>query len=217
MLNKKIAFQKSGAGFTPFRNFQIKNFIGKFIPRFNKSGSLTGFTLIQLLVVIAIIGLLASVVLVSLNSARQKARNAKRVADLSQMQKALELYFDTYNSYPVTSGWRSQCNAWGGYAGNLVIYDTTAGRGIVPQFMSAMPADPAMKSATNNACYLYMSDGVNYKILDHDISPAEGGSFNYQSYPNLIDPARDSGGNSCSVDGTGIWSWAVYTSGACTW
>ncbi len=175
----------------------------------------SGFTLIELLVVIAIIGLLASVVLVSLNSARQKARNAKRVADLSQMQKALELYYDTYNTYPVTSGWRSQCNAWGGLASNLVIYDVTASRGIVPQFMSSMPADPAMKPTTNNACYLYYSNGVDYKILDHDISPAEGGSFNYQAYPNVIDPARDSGSNPCSVDGTGIWSWAVYTPGFC--
>ena len=59
-----------------------------------------GFTLIELLVVIAIIGILASVVLASLNSARKKSRDARRVADIKQIQLALELYFDSHSSYP---------------------------------------------------------------------------------------------------------------------
>lgn len=59
-----------------------------------------GFTLIELLVVIAIIGILSSVVLASLNDARQKSRDAKRVADIKQLQLALELYFDASSTYP---------------------------------------------------------------------------------------------------------------------
>jgi len=51
-------------------------------------------------VVIAIIGILASVVLASLNTARRKSRDARRIADVKQIQLALELYFDANQGYP---------------------------------------------------------------------------------------------------------------------
>lgn len=72
------------------------------IPRVKYSRS-SGFTLIELLVVIAIIGLLASVVLVSLNSARSKSRDAKRLADVRQLASAMELYMSDNNTYPPTT------------------------------------------------------------------------------------------------------------------
>lgn len=60
-----------------------------------------GFTLIELLVVIAIIGILSSVVLASLNGARKKGRDARRISDLKQIQLALEMYYDSNSSeYP---------------------------------------------------------------------------------------------------------------------
>ncbi len=59
-----------------------------------------GFTLIELLVVIAIIGILSTLAIVALGSARQKARDSKRVADLNQIGKALELYYNDNNAYP---------------------------------------------------------------------------------------------------------------------
>lgn len=61
-----------------------------------------GFTLIELLVVIAIIALLASVIMLSLSNARQKARDAKRVADIKEIANSMELYFSKNNTYPAS-------------------------------------------------------------------------------------------------------------------
>jgi len=59
-----------------------------------------GFTLIELLVVVAIIGLLATMSIIALNTARAKARDAKRIADVKQIQTALELYYNDNGDYP---------------------------------------------------------------------------------------------------------------------
>lgn len=59
-----------------------------------------GFTLIEILIVISIIGLLASVVLVNLGGFRAKGRDARRIADLRTLQNTLELYFGVNNKYP---------------------------------------------------------------------------------------------------------------------
>ena len=69
---------------------------------FNKKTGQRGFTLIELLVVIAIIGILATIVLVSLNSARQKARDTRRVSDLRQIQLGEEIYYNSNGTYAAT-------------------------------------------------------------------------------------------------------------------
>ena len=60
------------------------------------------FTLIELLVVIAIIGLLSTLSIIALNSARAKARDAKRVSDVKQIQVALEMYYNEMADYPTS-------------------------------------------------------------------------------------------------------------------
>lgn len=109
-----------------------------------------GFTLIELLVVIAIISLLSSVVLASLNSARVKARDARRLADIKQLQTALEFYFDVHNAYPSTSG-NYQVIAGGSTALQVLV---TEG------FIAKVPSDPqSTNTGVNNNEYYYGSPG----------------------------------------------------------
>lgn len=59
-----------------------------------------GFTLVELLVVIAIIGILATLLLLQLNTARGKARDTKRIGDITQIRTAVELFYDECGLYP---------------------------------------------------------------------------------------------------------------------
>lgn len=93
-----------------------------------------GFTLIELLVVIAIIGILSSVVLASLNSARKKGRDARRIADVKQIQLALELSYDANGNYPTTLSTATL---------------------VTPGYISSVPTDPSPP----NAVYSYAALG----------------------------------------------------------
>lgn len=171
-----------------------------------KSHSNQGFTLIELLVVIAIIGLLSSVVLASLNTARAKARDAKRQSDMHAMQVALELYYSTNGTYPVTGNWQSECVGWGGPAAPNTVIPY-----VVPNYIPSMVADPGMVKSANQNCYLYHSNGTSYKILDYNIidsaNPGGGGA--------LVDPARNYGQSyprpaGCSTT-EGTKTWAIWS------
>ncbi len=106
-----------------------------------------GFTLIELLVVIAIIGLLASVVLLSLNSARAKSRDAKRLADMRQLASALELYYNDNSGYPAAAG-----GSPSGLVPNYI--------GQIP--LSPSPADGSCSAAQNSYTYTQQGSGVSY-------------------------------------------------------
>lgn len=126
---------------------------------FNKKSK--GFTLIELLVVIAIIGILATIVLVSLNTARQKARDTKRLGDVRQVALALEMYYDDNAVYPGGSE-SSGCNDW-----------ATMKTGIeAGGYMTVVPSDP-VNSGT--LVYAYESDETDYVIrtqLENTNNPA---------------------------------------------
>jgi len=71
-----------------------------------------GFTLIELLVVIAIIGLLSTLSILALNSARARARDAKRVSDVKQIQTALEMCYNDTGDYPTATNLAASTTAY---------------------------------------------------------------------------------------------------------
>lgn len=176
---------------------QIKNDRRHFLHR--KNGA--GFTLIELLVVIAVIGLLASIVSVATNSARAKARDAKRRGDLRQLVTALALYYDANSgAYPSTGesgNWYGNCATFGSHG-------TTGATGwipnLAPAYLLALPLDP--KPIPPTWCYLYTSNGIDYKILA------------YETVESLSSvPATDAMSDPAGRDR----SFAVYTVGAASW
>ncbi|OGI91476.1 hypothetical protein A2933_01915 [Candidatus Nomurabacteria bacterium RIFCSPLOWO2_01_FULL_46_18] len=112
-----------------------------------------GFTLIELLVVVAIIGMLSSIVLASLNGARAKARDAKKISEFRQLTISLALYFDKYGKYP-NDGANVGTNPW------TDNFDSMASQLKAEGFLSSIPISPIAPGSSGGASGSYL--GYNY-------------------------------------------------------
>ncbi len=63
-----------------------------------------GFTLLEILIVLAVFGLLATLAVLSLNSARASLRDAQRLSDISVLRAGLSQYWLETASYPMSEG-----------------------------------------------------------------------------------------------------------------
>lgn len=98
----------------------------------------TGFTLVELLVVITIITILSAIGLAVYSNAQSLARDSKRLSGIRDLVTALEAYNSSNGSYPGCSS--INCSSWGN--SGSVNYNHPYIGGLVPNFMRGLPHDP---------------------------------------------------------------------------
>jgi prepilin-type N-terminal cleavage/methylation domain-containing protein len=166
-----------------------------------------GFTLIELLVVISIVGLLSTLALTAVKNAQMKSRDARRKADMKQIQTALNLYYDTYGTFPTTSsygesvatgccsgGWDCSCADQDG--DGIYFMDFLQSTGIMPQ----VPVDP-INDATHRYFYYYYTSSGNGCVAPYYVLAALGFEKDVVNYDTVCYTSLVSGANLVIVGG----------------
>jgi prepilin-type N-terminal cleavage/methylation domain-containing protein len=150
-----------------------------------------GFTIVELLIVIVVIGILAAIVIVAYNGVQGRASLNKKIGDLSSIRRVIESYYALNGSYPTTGNtWSFQRNL-----GDSFI------PGVTPSIASKLPSvsDGSTGNPTDNS-YVYNSNGTDYKIIYY-----LGAGIPADQYanvpPSMIDPF-----GSTHKDRYGFWS-----------
>ena len=163
------------------------------------------FTLVEILVVVTSIGIISTVIMVSITSLRAKSRDNERLATLKRLEVSLELYHNINNFYPNTSG-----NWYSSEPGDSI---TNNGGdwipGLAPNFISVLPRDPKGGlsnnidpfCATRKNSYRYRSNGTDFKLMSFcTLEYLDGVAESTSSI--FYDPARPK------------YSWQVHSSPA---
>jgi prepilin-type N-terminal cleavage/methylation domain-containing protein len=127
-----------------------------------KSKQQSGFTIVELLIVIVVIAILATITVVAYNGIQARARDSHRLQDITSVYQALLLYYTDNGSYPVTAT---------PFGDGLSDANCTVGSkstnwipGLVPTYMNALPQSFGPRSESTSGCYQYASDGKQYVL-----------------------------------------------------
>ena len=143
-----------------------------------------GFSLIELLVAVAIMGVLSTLIMTNMQGARERARDVQRKSDLHQIKTALRLYYNDHQNYPVNDG--TQIVGCGNAGDETCEWGSDLFGSSSITYMKKLPADP-MNSTATPIPYYYTQDG------DDDFSLTA-------CIENASDPDKDLSTNgNCSI------------------
>jgi prepilin-type N-terminal cleavage/methylation domain-containing protein len=153
-----------------------------------------GFTLLELLVVVAIIGLISSIAFVSMQHARAEARDVKRLADVDAIRTALELYYDDYGIYP---DYHICNNLPAITACNSNFMPNSWIASLVPKYLKTLPADPLNKVDNSGAGQHYIYIYTRWEPTDNTASQRYYLVYRLETKDKI---------NECTVPYGGNWS-----------
>ena len=115
----------------------------------------SGFTIVELLIVIVVIAILAAVTITAYNGIQERAKVSKVQQDLKSMQRLIELYKSEHDVYPSTGGaWSYSYSSPDGFIPS-----------VVPTYANSLPRFTADQVVNSGHCYVYNSNGTNYKLI----------------------------------------------------
>ena len=140
--------------------------------------TISGFTIVEILIVIVVIGVLATVSLVSYNGITERARFVSMRSDLSQINDLVQLYYAQNGNYPITPSSGTGCSS-GYWCGFDQATNDNFIPGIVPAYAPRLPQLPTVNG--NNDTYIYKSpSGTDYKLVRYNgvaLSASEQAAF----------------------------------------
>lgn len=176
-----------------------------------------GFTLMEMMVALAILIVVSAIFSQGIPFMEGKVRDSKRLYELSNLQRAIEIYHSDNNSYPSSASAMSFATDNDSSIGTLPAPAQVTSNyipNLAPTYFQALPLDPRPGASNNAGCQalgydrniIYISNGEYYKLIFQCASETD----DYDPTNWYYDPNRFN------------WGWAVsndinYTSGTLGW
>jgi prepilin-type N-terminal cleavage/methylation domain-containing protein len=157
-----------------------------------------GFTIVELLIVIVVIGILISIVYVNYNAAQAKSRDSKRLVDAKAIEAALASYRSSNTGYPTPNTSMQVAGAsTGGWEASGAAQPGTFLSALEPYgLQDGVPVDPINNSLTTNGfTYRYAVYGAG--SYNCDVNKGSFYIFIISNFETVTGPPPQSPGFSC--------------------